>query len=527
MSLIKKLFVAIASITVVIGLSVWSLTKIIKPTVVNDIINKQLSTLTAQKSHVDGDISWQLFPRPGISMSQVHIGDDTNRTNDSARIDNLVLHLQIAPLLRGHFIFNELKIDGLKLTIHSNTVPNHSSTFQQTLAETIHNPSSEKMPGNVAINYFLLTNGEIIIDNPRAKITLTGVQIGATQFNLKKEYFSLQFKANVKGSISDNKASATINYKGRVRLLPSTFTHPLVALPKASAEGQLLLQNVQFNHLKCSKISANALMKQGEINLNPLTLSLYNGEAIGDLSYQFASKKLSINQTATSLDAKQVFNDLADNNLIKGNMDFSLHTITHLDTTDWQKNTQGNGRLTIKDGVLNFIDLNKLVRDTTNNIHTLLEHRKNDVNTIIQLAPFTANFAKEDETKFQLLSIQYRLLDANLLNDSMLLQTDALQLKGQGRVNLQDTTMDGTLSAKLFTTDPKVSDIQQLLGGTFPLKISGTFKNPLILPDTQIINPIITKYLLKKTLEKPVKLIKGQIQTLLTIPDDLPSKSEQ
>ena len=516
---IKKILLALTIIIVLTGLAIWILTKTIKPSVINDLINKQLSALTAQKSHVDGDITWQLLPRPGINISQVNIGDEKNQANYSLHIDNLILNLQIAPLLRGHFVFDALKIDGMKLTIHSEANDQRALSGPHEPTASMGKVVPDKMPVHVAIKYFLLTRGQIIIYKPHTKITLTGLQVGANQFNVLKDYFPFQVKANVIAVMTDSKVSTTFNYKGRIRLIPSTLTSPRVALQKAGLDGQLILQNLRVNEIELSKITANTITNKGTIILSPLNISLYNGESTGDLSYQFASDKLSINQTATGLNANQLFKDLSGNNLVSGNLDFSIHATSNLQTANWLSNTQGNGHVTIKDGVLSFTDLNKLVRDTTDKIHALLEQKKNEPNATPKLAPFIEAYSQKENTKFQLLSIQYRLLDAQLINDSVLLQTDKLQLKGQGHVNLKDTSINGNLLAKLVTTDNRIDKIQQLLGGTFPLKLSGTFKNPIILPDIQIINPIIVQYLLRNTLEKPVKLIKQHIQTLLTSPE--------
>ncbi len=521
MKLIKKTLLALIIIFIFSGVAVWVLTKTVKPTVVNNLINKQLGRLTAQKSHIDGDITWQLFPRPGVKITQIHVGDEDDHAQYSVYIDNLLLNLQITPLLRGKLVFTDLKIDGLNLNIGPEAKTNleiHKDPKQTT---TVKKTVASQLPLHFAIDRFLLTHGKIVIQQPQNKITLTNLQIGASQFNLKKDFFSLQIKTTIAASMVNTTAKASLNYTGQIGLDPSIVSMPLLALQHAAVDGQLLLQNVRFNQFKIAKLSATTITRKGLISLHPLNLSLYNGESTGDLSYQITSQKLTINQTATNLDANQVVKDLFGSNLLKGNLDLSMHTTTLIQSNNWKNNTRGSGNVTVKDGILYFIDINKLVNETTTKIHTLLNEKTIDVNRLLQPAQFTPTIHQDDNTTFQLLSLQYRLIDGKLINDAMLLQTDKLQLKGSGQVDLNDNSLIGNFSAKLITTDNMVDKIQQLLGGSFPLKISGTCMNPLLMPDTQVINPIISRYLLKKTLEKPVKVIQQQIETLLTAPASL------
>ena len=45
-------------------------------------------------------------------------------------------------------------------------------------------------------------------------------------------------------------------------------------------------------------------------------------------------------------------------------------------------------------------------------------------------------------TNFKLLSFHYHLKDAKLESNSLVLQTDKLQLKGEGNLNLKDNTTE-------------------------------------------------------------------------------------
>jgi AsmA protein len=518
MNLLKKIRLPVILILVFTALIIGVLTKSVAPSAIKDLISKQLNTLTTQNSHIDGEITWHLFPRPGIKVTQIHVGE---KTNYSIYIENLLLNAQLAPLLQGHLVFNELEIDGLKININPEAQTNLTSNKTSGTSSFDQSNAPAQISTQCPLNRFLLTRGQVTIIQPNHKIVLTNVQIGAKQLNLKNKFFPLQFKATLASSIAENKLKASINYKGRIRLTSTTLNHPLMVLKHAIIDGQLLAQNVRFNQLKIDKINANVKSKQDAVLFNPLNLTLYSGESVGDLNYQFSSQKLSFNQTATSLAANQLFNDLVANSPIKGYLDFSIHASTNLQDTHWQKNLRGNGNLTIKDGILYVVDLNTLIDQTTKKIHSLFYQDKKDIKQAIAQPLFNATTYPKGTTKFQLVSIQYHILDNKLTNDSLFLQTDKLQLKGDGQINLTDMTQKFTLLAKLISNDNLVNKIQQLLGGSFPLNVEGTLTNPQISPNSQELNPIISTYLLKNTLEMPIQQITSQLKDLLTAPDDL------
>jgi uncharacterized protein involved in outer membrane biogenesis len=520
MKRVKQLLLSIFFLVLVCILLIWALTKTIKPDTVKEYVSKQLTLITHQKSHLDGEFSWQIFPRPGIKVTKIHVGDERKQAGYTLDIDNLRLNLHLSPLLKGTLVFDEIIIDGFSISINPN-YPGKSLS-----AAAFQPPKKEALKSNTqqfAIDRFLLMHGRLVINQPQQKLTLSNLQIEAKQLNLKKELFPLHIKANLSTTFNNNTLNAAINYKGRVGFVSSAFSDPK-ALQQTAMDGQLLIQNIQLNQLKIAKISANVKTRPGEIGLNPLNLSLYNGESIGDLTYQFAANRLVFNQTSTNLDAAQLTKDIAGHTLVKGNLDLSIHASTITEAKQWQNKLQGQGNVTIKDGVFYFIDIKQLVNETTNKIRILLDKEKHDVDNLLQLTQFSS-INPNAATPFQLLSMKYRMGNNKWINDALLMQTDKLQLKGNAEVNLLDNALNGHVVATFMQTDPKIDKIQQMLGGGFPFRMSGSYKTPTVLPDTQIINPVIAKFLLKKAFDKPVKQLKQQLDQWLTPSENAPPEN--
>jgi AsmA protein len=497
MEFLKKLIIALLSLLLITTLVLWVVAKSVKPEVVKQYVSSQLFALTHQKSSVDGDISWQIFPQPAIKITRIKIGGENNQTNYSITLENLLFNLQITPLLRGKLVFNELLVDGFKIKIY----PDAPSTPEKTKAITQTDEVTTSTAEQFAIERFLLSHGQVVIEQNQRTITLSGLQIGAQQFNLQKKLFPLQFKTNLDVATANEKIlKAHINFKGNTSLSSSLFCKPITTLQNTPLDGQLSLQNVKLNQLKINKISAHTKTKPGVFLLNLLTLNLYNGESVGDLSYEFASKKITINQTATNLDGAKLINDLLHKILFTGSVDFSIHAQANLQEANWQDNITGNGSLTIKDGAVESINLDKVIEYTSNKINNLLTNKEAAIGHPLDLKEFANADIYKGSTNFNLLTLQYHWQNAKLASNSLVLQTDKLQIKGDSILHLKENNLDSHLLAKVISADNNIDKIQQLLGGTFPILLQGTLTEPTVLPDLPKINPILP---IKAIVNKP------------------------
>lgn len=446
----KKLLLTLITAVILPIVIILTVSKFVTPESAKAIVNRELPILTNQTSHVNGEIDWQLLPRPGIRITRILIGPSNPNSNYAINISKLFFNLQIMPLLKGQLVFNEMKIDGLIFSI--NSAPQAANQDKPASEPDIHqkNNLADDIRAHFAINSILLTHGQLVIWKEKNNIRFTELQLGAEQLNLKNESFPLQLKSNLLFSLGGSLGKAALDFKGKIQLNSSILENPIKALENANINGHLLLENARFKQVNIGKISSNMLTKKGEISLNPLYLSLYNGESLGDLSYQIESKKLTINQTASRLDAKKFLNDLWSQNSVQGILDFSLHLSTVLEDKLWQNNIRGNGNITVKNGLLFNINLPQIISGT---------------------AKLATKAGQNDHTKFELLSIQYRLLNAKFIYDSLLLQTSHLQLKGKGEIDLKNPILDNKVSVK------------QNSGESIPLRVKGTIMRPQVLLD--------------------------------------------
>lgn len=523
MKSVKKLCGALLIFLLIGMLTCYFFIKSLKPEYIKNYVGTQLSALTNQKSSVNGTISWQIFPQPGVKVTEVQIGEEPS--SYSVKLNNLLFNLKISPLLRGKLVFGELNVDGFHILIQPELT---SSTKSQKPASAT--PADNHSKADLfAIERFLLSHGEItVIQGPR-KIILSGIQIGANQVNLKQELFPLQLKSSLEISAPDETLFKTfINFSGNTSLSPSLLSAPLLGLQNTLLNGQLVLQDTQFKQLKIKKINAHVKTKSGVLSFDPLTLNLYGGKSVGDLNYGFATKKLNLNQTATNINVANLLRDVVNKPFIQGSMDFSIHAQSNL-----QNDFSGNGSLTIKDGAIESLDLNKIIEETTSEITRLLKEKDSNERKMLSFANFVSDLTNTSassssmSTAFKLFTFQYGIDTSEIQTHSIVLQSDKLQLKGGAKVNLRDYKLQSQLNVKISLANTEIDKIQQLLGGSFPLLVTGSLTTPIVLPDLKQISPLLAKTWVTETLTKFIKKHNGSSQVMDNLGELLDSKTAE
>ncbi|HAT9024997.1 TPA: AsmA family protein, partial [Legionella pneumophila subsp. pneumophila] len=99
MKLLGKILLAFTALMIFVSITLWILAKNIKPETIKQLVSNKITAITHKQSQIDGTISWQLFPRPGLKFNKIHIGNENLNDNYSLLIDTLLLNLKITPLL--------------------------------------------------------------------------------------------------------------------------------------------------------------------------------------------------------------------------------------------------------------------------------------------------------------------------------------------------------------------------------------------------------------------------------------------
>jgi AsmA protein len=515
------MLLVILLVLVASAVTLWAITYFVQPNTFKLIAKKQLTSLTKQDSAIEGRVNWRVFPRPGLHLTHVRIGNlaqfEKKQADYALSVDKLLLNLQIMPLFHGKLVFDQLVLDGFTLKA---TLDKTKSITQQTSPQKSKTPTKPSqgitLPSRVALKSLLLTHGKIILIQQQEHITLNHVRLEATFPEKNDDQFPIQLKASIKREKSATPIKGSLTYKGLLRLPP--LQHINTNLDALELNGQLTLNNFHIGPYDITKTNAHIWYNQNKLELNPLTFSLYNGESVGRLHYNTKIHELNFDQTGTGLDAEPIFQNLLDITppRLTGQLDFSLHVTTLFNTSEWAKKAKVDANLTVKNGELAYFNLPALTEKATQTMRTLATQNIELIHsTLDHLKPWNLDDFK-GSTPFQLFNLQCQTDGSNALQYNLFLETKKLHLKGQGTLDLETKAINAHVLAKITTQDITTQAIQGMLGHGFPLLITGTLEDPMIHADRRTIRHSISNSILPKNIIEPLKNFRKQLKSIPT-----------
>ncbi|KTC97493.1 putative asmA protein [Legionella geestiana] len=500
MKILKRVALAVAFILIISSVLLWGLTQSISKDTLSEWINARLSSIAGQPARIEGGISWQLLPAPGVRAAKIRIGGD----EPDITIDDLLLRLDTASLLRAKPIFSAVIVDGVQIQLRKSVKPAPTNKTPSTTA------GASSVPAAFAIHKFMINRGSVIIDDGEQHIRLSNLQLSADDLNLGNTRFPLQFKAKITAKTPSGEIVAPVRFTGHIRLDGNLLQNPEKALSQLELNGQSSIQKLRINSVHVDSVESTLQAKNGVLTLKPLSIKLYGGTSVGMLLYQLNNRLLTLSQTANNLDTAKLAADAAGFGAFSGRMDFSLHASSRFDGSDVLKNITGNGNLSIKDGELRGIDLNAVLKRVSLQLDKLAK------TTESTLQPETAQDTKTAKTAFRLLSLSYSLRDGVLGLQPLLIQTDSLQLKGDGQLTLETGALKARLNAVTQTEGVTLAVLQKSLGGNLPLLLTGTLSAPVLMPDMQVLTPLLAREAVSTLTKNPeVKKIGKQISALV------------
>ena len=112
MKFLRNILLVILLVLVTSAVSLWAITYFVQPNTFKLIAKKQLTSLTKQDSAIEGRVNWRIFPRPGLHLTHVRIGNleqfEKKQSDYALSVDKLLLNLQIMPLFHGKLVFDQL-----------------------------------------------------------------------------------------------------------------------------------------------------------------------------------------------------------------------------------------------------------------------------------------------------------------------------------------------------------------------------------------------------------------------------------
>jgi AsmA protein len=254
-------------------------------------------------------------------------------------------------------------------------------------------------------------------------------------------------------------------------------------LRKLVMDGQLKVGNLIVSNAKIQDLVLKVAAKNGIINLNPMSLKMYSGNAAGNaaLNVQTDTPKTSLNLNVKDIQVNPLLQDVAGKDILEGTTNARLSLSMVGDNAALiKKSLNGSGKLVFNDGAIKGIDLAAMVRN---------------VKVAFGLAEKSAQRPKTD---FAELSAPFTIKNGLVNTPQTSLKSPLLRVIASGNADLVNETLDLRVQPKIVGTVKGQGDETQRSGIMVPVVVSGTFAAPKFRPD---LKSAATQELRQKVLE--------------------------
>jgi uncharacterized protein involved in outer membrane biogenesis len=246
----------------------------------------------------------------------------------------------------------------------------------------------------------------------------------------------------------------------------------LSALKKLNAAGQAKIGWLKLANVKTENVDIGLKANGGQVNVQPFSANLYNGNMNGSLIVDARSTpSITFKQTMKHVAVGPLMVDAINNDMLSGTGTVIVDVSTQGNTVNnLKKALQGNASLNLADGALKGVDIAGGIRDLKSKINVFKDK----------------NAAASDKTKktdFSELTATFAIKNGVAHNDDLAMKAPILRLaKGdsKGDIDIGNQTIN-------YTAKPTVvkslkgqggAELDSLEGVGIPLKISGTFSAP-------------------------------------------------
>jgi AsmA protein len=272
-------------------------------------------------------------------------------------------------------------------------------------------------------------------------------------------------------------------------------------------DGLIQIDKLTIKKAKVQDVHLKVTAKNGIINLDPMTLNMYQGNLAGKASVDVRTDtpKSAIKLNVKNIQVNPLLQDVAEKDILEGATHAKLSLNMKGDNAARIKKTlNGGGKLTFKNGAIKGIDLASMVRN---------------VKVAFGLAEKSAERPKTDFTE---LSAPFTIKNGLVNTPRTSLQSPLLRIIASGDADLVKETLDMRVEPKVVGTIKGQGDKSERSGLMVPVVISGTFAQPKFRPD---LKSAATQELKQKILgsEEGKKLLedddpksdKGKVKSLI------------
>jgi len=241
---------------------------------------------------------------------------------------------------------------------------------------------------------------------------------------------------------------------------------PMELLRELHVSGRLSVKRLKIQNLLLENVKLNIVGKNGLLNLDPMTMDLYDGHFQG--SFQIDARgqqpKYRISEELNGVQMGKLMTDYIGEDRVSGEMAAKLAITTRGEwLSELKKNSNGAVSIALKDGALKGFNLRYSIDKAKAKLRKQPEPPK-----------------QVQSTDFSSLSLSGRIKKGVFSSNDLNLQAPLLRIGGEGKADLNDNTVDYLVNAKLVGTvaGQGGGGKDELKGLLIPVAIKGPFESP-------------------------------------------------
>jgi AsmA protein len=236
-------------------------------------------------------------------------------------------------------------------------------------------------------------------------------------------------------------------------------------IKKLDVAGSVRIGDLTVSNIKAQNLRIDVRAKNGRLDVDPLSASLYQGSTKGQASVDADSNRIAVKQNLVGISIGPLLHDALGQDLLdgRGNVALDVTTAGNL-VSAMKKALNGTARVELKDGAIKGINLAQSLR----NAKAMLTGGKREAEQ---------GAAAGEKTDFSELTATFVIRNGIAHNGDFLAKSPFLRLTGEGDINLPESSLNYLAKAAVVasSTGQGGKEGTDLNGLTIPVRAYGPF----------------------------------------------------
>ncbi len=301
------------------------------------------------------------------------------------------------------------------------------------------------------------------------------------------EFLGLDQQADSEKSASGSNSSSTVKEE-----------EPDLSLLQAlDVKGDIAIDKFQAANAKMQAVNASFTINRGVFDLTAFNSTLYQGSinAKAKLDATKSPAVYTVQNTIKGVQIQPLLVDVADNDKLEGTGNIGINvTGSSLTSAGIKKNLAGTVDINFADGAVNGVNVAQLIREN----YAKFKGQKVESTT------------EAKKTDFSAMTATLQLNKGLVTTDNLQAQSPLLRVRGNGKANYINETVDFTISTSIVGTleGQGGKDIDDLKDITIPINVSGKW----VEPKFKLVFDDVLKQKAQKEIDRGVEKLTDKIK---------------